>query len=401
MIGRRSSARLVVVEVLVISLFATLFARLWYVQVVSGEQYQAAAQSNVTRTLTIPPPRGLVVDDTGQPLVGNHASWVVEVDHSTFDKLSTARQHAVLTRLAAVVHSTAKELAARASLCGASGAAKPPTCWNGSPYAAVPVAGVTTAQAASVLELAEDYPGVTVTTENVRAYPAPDGTNAAQVLGYLGPITQQELSQERKAGQTELTPTSRVGRAGLEQVYDRVLRGTPGVQRVTVDSAGRVVKQSVVRQPEPGDTLVTSIDAKVQAVAEQQLAAGIARRRQQIDTVTNTFYRADSGAAVVLDPRTGRVIAMASYPTYQPSVWSGGISQHNLDRLERPNSDQPLLNRAIQGLYAPGSTFKPFNAVGALDNGFGFTSQLDCTSSFSVGGQVFRNFESESLGMIG
>src|SRR4051794_20462162 len=318
-VSARRGARLLVVQVMVLSLFATLMARLWYLQVVGGDSYQAAAVSNAVRDVEIPAPRGLIVDDQGRPLVANRTSWVVTVDRTALGKLSDSARRGVLTRLAATLGITRAALIERTKTCGEDGAAKAPICWNGSPYAPVAVAEDISQQvAAAILEQPEDYPSVTAAAQQVRAYPSPYGVNAAQVLGYISPITQDELAADRKHGVSGLDQQSAVGRSGLEQTYDEYLRGSPGVQKVAVDSSGRVIGNQSVTPPTLGDTLVTSIDAKVQSVVEHQLRGAIMTARRTVDPVTHRKYAADSGSAIVLDATTGRVVAMASYPTYDP-----------------------------------------------------------------------------------
>ncbi len=401
MLTARSQVRLVVVQVLVVSLFATLLARLWYLQVVGGDTYQAAAKSNAVRTVEVSAPRGLIVDDMGRPLVANRTSWVVTVDRAVLDKFSPHKRHTVLARLANTLNRPLRQVERRTKTCGEPGAAAPPVCWNGSPYEPVPVAeDISQLLAASILERSEEFPGITAEARKVRAYPSPYGVNAAHMLGYISPITSQELKAAQVRGDHSLSPLSVVGRSGLESKYDKYLRGVSGVRRVKVDSMGRVIGAGADMRPKPGETLVTSIDAKVQAVAEHQLKVSIMRARRTVDPVTGRNYVADSGSVVVLDPKNGRVIAMASYPTYKPDVWVGGISQRDLSKLYSPSSNTPLLNRAMQGQFAPGSTFKPFTTAGALTHGYSTKDMLDCSSSLTVGGRVFHNYESASLGPL-
>jgi len=192
-----------------------------------------------------------------------------------------------------------------------------------------------------------------------------------------------------------------VGRAGLEKEYDKYLRGLPGYKRVAVDSMGRVLGDSGEVQGRAGDTLVTSIDARVQAVVEQQLEQTIKTARKTFDKVTHKNYVADSGAAIVMEAKTGRIVAMASQPTYDPSVWVGGISKKELATLYSKAAGEPLLGRATQGQFAPGSTWKPIMTVGALNNGFSEDTRLDCSAGLQVGNRWFKNYESASEGLIG
>jgi len=276
------------------------------------------------------------------------------------------------------------------------------TCWNGSPYQPVPVAeDVPQRIAISILEQSEDYPAVLAESTSVRAYPSPYGINAAHLLGYLSPITEEELEGAEADGDTSVHGASVVGRAGVEKQYDRYLRGEPGYKRVAVDSMGRVLGASGQVRGRAGDTLVTSIDARVQAVVERQLETTIKTARRTVDTVTGRPYVADSGAAVVMDVTNGRIVAAAGYPTYDPGVWVGGISSKNLSRLYSDRAGTPLLFRATQGQFAPGSTWKPFMTAGALSNGYGQDTRLNCSSSFPVGNRAFKNYESGAYGYIG
>src|SRR3954451_11116612 len=390
MATRSGRLRLVVVQALGFSLFATLFARLYYLQVVSGDEYHAQAASQSVRDIVVQPQRGLIVDDMGRPLVANRLSWVVSVDTTMLGKMTDHQQEVLLGRVAGAVGEPVKSLHHDLDT------------WNGSPYQPVP--GATDGErrvALRILEQPEDYPGVLAEQQSVRAYPRPYGVNLAHVLGYLSPITEGELDQAKESDDQSVNGASSVGRAGVEKQYDRWLRGMPGYRSVAVDSMGRVLGDDSEVAGQPGDTLVTSIDAKVQGVVEKQLAETIRTARQTYDEVTHRNYRADSGAVVVMEARTGRIVAMASQPTYDPSVWVGGISKKQLARLYSEKAGLPLLGRATQGQFAPGSTWKPIMTVGALNNGFSPDTRLDCSSGVQVGNRLFKNYESAAYGFIG
>jgi len=398
--AEKSRLRLIVVRVLVFSLFATLFARLYYLQVVSGDSYRQAAASQSLREVVVQPQRGLIVDDQGRPLVTNRTAWEVSVDRTLLAKLSSHDRQVVLHRLALAVRSPVKRIEQSLVTCGDPGS-KRGDCWNGSPYQPVPVAtDVRQAVALRILEQPEDYPAVLAQQQSVRAYPRPYGVNLADIVGYLSPITAGELAQARKDHDDSVNGASTVGRAGIEEKYDRYLRGRPGYQQVAVDSMGRVLGDEGEVKGHPGDTLVTSIDARVQGVVEHALHDAITTARATYDPVTHRNYRADSGAAIVLQAKTGRVVAMASQPTYNPAEWVGGISRAQLARLYSAKAGDPLLARAYQGQFAPGSTWKPIMTVGAFDNGMGPGTRLDCSSGFMVGNRLFHNYESESYGLI-
>ncbi|MEO8330248.1 MAG: penicillin-binding transpeptidase domain-containing protein, partial [Candidatus Nanopelagicales bacterium] len=234
----------------------------------------------------------------------------------------------------------------------------------------------------------------------IRDYPKPFGMNAAHLLGYLSPVTAEELAaQESSAGRrgAKYTRTDLVGRAGLEQEYDAYLRGRPGIKQLSVDSAGNVTGTVAEKAPTPGDNLVTSIDAHVQKVVEDQLKLAIQRARTQVDP-DGVPYKASTGAAIVMEVDTGRVVAMASYPSYNPSIWTGGISNHQYAQLSSEQADVPLVNRAIQGQFAPASTFKIATTMAAVNAGYSLYDTYPCPSSLTIAGRPFSNYESESHG---
>lgn len=391
--------RLAVVQVLVLALLLTLFARLWYLQVLTGKDYQAQAADQSVREVVVQPARGLIVDDMGRPLVANRTSWVVTVDRTMLHRLGDGQQRRLLQRIGRAVHQPWRTLRAKTLLCTEPGA-RSGVCWNGSPYQPVPLAEDVPQQTAlAIQEQSEDYPAVIVESQTVRDYPSPYGINAAHVLGYLSPITQPELEHAKDIGDASLHGASVVGRAGLEKEYDRWLRGLPGSKRVAVDSMGRVVGNSGEVAGEVGDTLVTNLDARVQAVVEHQLAKTVATARSTFDSVSGKNYVADQAAALVMDT-SGRVVATASYPSYDPSVWVGGIGPAALRRLYSEAAGTPLLSRVTQGQLAPGSTWKPIMTAGALGNGYSPATRLDCSSGLQVGNRWFKNYESSSYGYI-
>ena len=181
-----------------------------------------------------------------------------------------------------------------------------------------------------------------VESQPVRVYPRPLGVSAAQALGYLGQVRSDEVGGDRALVADDL-----VGRSGLEQQYDSVLRGVPGRTVVAVDARGLVTGVVSRTAPVPGRDLVTSLDVRVQAAAERALATQMAKARKR-------GWPADSGAVVVLDPRSGAVAALASAPSYDPNIWTGGISQADYARSHRaPRPARPLLSRAIGGRAGP------------------------------------------------
>ncbi len=399
--SQRSRLRLIVIQALILSLLGTLAVRLYYLQVVAGEAYQGKAASQSVREVVVQPQRGLVVDARGRPLVANRLTWVASIDTALLDRMPDEQRRALLRRAGKVIGLRPAALRRRLALCGTEGAVAG-ECWNGSPHQPVPIASDLPERVAlRILEQTEDFPGVLVEQQSVRAYPEPFGINAAHVLGYLSPITERELAAAEAADDASVNGASVVGRAGVEKTYDAWLRGQPGYRRVAVDSMGRPLADVDDLAAQPGDTLVTTLDAKVQSVVERQLDRTIRTARRTVDPVTGRRYAADSGAAIVMEAQTGRIVAMASQPTYDPEVWVDGISNRQLARLYSEAAGTPLLGRALQGQFAPGSTWKPFMAAGALTHGYTTDTRLNCSSSLRVGNRDFENYESGAYGYIG
>jgi penicillin-binding protein 2 len=223
----------------------------------------------------------------------------------------------------------------------------------------------------------------------------PGGANPAQVLGYLQPITQAEMAREH-IPETGFASDDLVGQSGLEAQYNTALTGKPGTQVVAVNAAGDVLGTVGGTPAKTGDTLVTSLDAGVQQIAQQALNSAIARSRA-------AGNNPNQGAAIV-ETTTGRIVAMASYPNYNPSVWINGISQQEVNYLfgvgGDANSGEPAVNWATQGQYAPGSTFKVTSTAAAVANGFPLNGLYNCPASVNIGGHTFINDGEPSLGAM-
>ncbi|MFE4575579.1 penicillin-binding protein 2 [Streptomyces chartreusis] len=392
----RVQIRLIVIQILVLSLLGTLGGRLWYLQIREGDAYAKEASGNHVQQVVQPAVRGSILDARGVPLADNETRLVVSASRTDLLKMPDDGK-AVLAKLAGVLGMKPKEVMEKVRLCDAE---TPQPCWNGSPYQPIPITDEATAkQALQIRERAEDFPGITAEPQALRRYPAPGKSNTAQVLGYLSPVTDEELQQAQDSDSPYLR-SDQVGRSGLERQYDKELRGKAGVTRYEVDNLGRVIGQAEADAAEPGSNLVTSIDARVQRVAEYELNQAMKDARKEWDRNTNEPYKADSGAVVVMEAKTGRIVAMASNPTYDPNAWVGGISAKDYKTLTGKSSNYPLLNRAIQGQSAPGSIFKVVPTAAAVNAGYSFDGPYQCSSSYSIGGQVFKNFESKGYGPI-
>ncbi len=392
----RVQIRLVVIQILVLSLLGTLGGRLWYLQIREGDEYAKEASGNHVQQVVEPAVRGSILDARGVPLADNETRLVVSASRTDLLKMKDDGK-AVLAKLAGVLGMTPQEVMEKVRLCDSK---TPQPCWNGSPYQPIPITDEATAkQALQIRERAEDFPGITAEPEAVRRYAAPGKANTAQVLGYLSPVTDEEITKAQDTDSPYLR-SDQVGRSGLERQYDKQLRGKAGVTRYEVDNLGRVIGEAEADPAQPGSSLVTSIDARVQRVAEYELNDAMKEARKTYDKNTGENYKADSGAVVVMESKTGRVVAMASNPTYDPNAWVGGISAKDYAQLTGKKSNYPLLNRAIQGQSAPGSVFKVIPTAAAVNAGYSFNGPYQCSSSYSIGGQVFKNFESKGYGPI-
>jgi penicillin-binding protein 2 len=357
----RPGLRLRIAGLAVVVLFALLGLRLWTLQVLQAPAAAQAVTANQIRTVSVTPNRGLILDRYGNPLVDDAVT-----EQITLSRL-TAQQHPdVVGRLAALIGQTTAQIDATI--------ADP----RFSLYKPVPV--LSDAPLSDVLYIKEhqsEFPGVSSVATSERSYPqlemsgpAQTGYPASQVLGYVGTINSTELKSRASQG---YQPGDAFGQSGLEYQYEPYLRGTPGRQELEVDSTGQVAGTLKTTPASAGDNIVTNIDTGLQQVADNALAEQILKLRGSVDPSCNNgggcYPAATSGAVVVMNPQTGAVYAMSSYPSYNPAVWVGGISTAEYGTLTNPANQEPLLNRAIDGLYTPGSTFKLNTATAALDSG--------------------------------
>jgi penicillin-binding protein 2 len=387
----RSRKRLLGLYAITLAMLVVLGGRLWFLQVLNTGQYKALAQVNQTRTIVVPAVRGMITDDTGAPLVDNQTSMTVAVNMMQLSQTTSDDGKAVLARLAPLLHLSGTTLADKVRLCTRG---VPQPCWTGSPYQPIPVAeNVSDTVALQIMEEPTLYPGVTAQLSPVVNYPMPAGANPSQVLGYLQPITQAEMAQDHLP-ETGFAGDDLVGQSGLEAQYNTALTGKPGTQIVSVNAAGDVLGTVGGTAAKTGDTLVTSLNAKVQAVAQQALNKAIANSRAAGND-------ANQGAAIV-ETTTGRIVAMASYPDYNPNVWTTGISQQEVNRLfglgGDASSGEPAVNWATQGEYSPGSTFKVTSTAAAVADGFPLNGLYNCPASVNIDGHTFINDGEPNLG---
>ena len=388
--NQRARLSLLVVQVLICSLLIALFGRLFYLQVAAGPKYRDAALSIQSRDVVTPATRGLIVDSSGVPLALNRVGIAVTVDRTKID-LQPDKGVAVLQALAKLLKLDYADIYQRTRLCGELPKGAKAGCWTGSRFQPIPITKEADPEIAlKIVERSDEYPGVSATPVSIRNYPGNAGVNAAHLLGYIGPLTENDLAGGN--GRSYYRSES-IGKAGLEIQYDEYLRGVPGIKTVIVDRKEAVTSTSQNSKPVGGDHLVTSIDARVQASVESALADAVRRARA-------LGYPSDGAAAVVMDVTNGQILALASYPTYDPNSYERGLTVAEATNLYSAQAGVPALSRALQGVFAPASTFKAVSVVAAANAGYNLNASYDCPSQVEVGTRAFQNFESKAQGRI-
>lgn len=388
--NQRSRLSLLVVQILIVSLLAALLGRLFYLQIAAGPKYRDAALSIQSRDVVTPANRGLIVDSSGVPLALNKVGLAITIDRIEIDK-QPDKGVAVMQRLAKLLKLNYMDVYTNTRLCGELPVGKRAGCWTGSRYQPIPITKEADPDIAlQIVERPDQFPGVDAQPISIRSYPGLVNVNAAHVLGYVGPLTEDDLTKD--TGKQYFRSES-IGKAGLEIQYDSYLRGIPGIRTLIVDRKEAITRESQNTKPIAGDHLVTSIDIRLQAAAEQALADAVQRGRAN-------GYTSDSGAAVVMDIRTGRILALASYPTYDPNAFEKGLTVEQASDLFSEKKAVPALNRALQGLFAPASTFKSVSVVAAAAAGYDLNAAYNCPSEVQVGTRAFQNFDSRNQGRM-
>ena len=372
--------RVAILGALALTVFAVLFLRLWALQVLAGNKYRAAANDNRVRTLLVEAPRGPILDRSGRTLVTNAPGTRVELWPADLPK-SWPAQRRELRQLAMVTGVPVGQILKKMRDAA------------GDPLTPVVVQyGIHPDQTSFIREHETQFPGVQLTDSYLRRYRFQSLT--AHALGYVGPITSSEYKAKRKLG---YQATDSIGQSGVEATYDQYLRGRNGSAQLTVDSLGRPTSSVALKVlPRPGNALRLTIDIDLQRAAERALRYGISLAHE------NGQWAADGGAIVALDPRDGAVLALASNPSYEPSIYVNR-DPSKLAPLQNEavatKDNYPALNRAIGVTYPPGSTFKPVTALAAMqEHILSPYSSLLCSPAYKVKGttgkgQVFANWD--------
>jgi penicillin-binding protein 2 len=363
--------RVAILGTVVLIAFGVLVFRLWALQILSGDQYLNVAENNQLRTVRVQAPRGAILDREGRVLVRNVPGSSVQIWPADLPKEG---RYALLKRLSTLLHvpvpEMAREIAKR----------------KNDPLTPVTIKrGIHPDQVNYLAERQAEFPGVTVAETHLRNYPF--RALAAQVLGYTG-----EASQDQLDANTALRSGDDVGQSGVEAAYDKFLRGRAGAAQLRVDSIGRPRSDIVPTEiADPGYAIRLTIEVELQRAAERALRYGIDL------ALTNHEWYANGGAIVALDPNDGQVLAMASHPTYKPSVFVGRTDRKKLAPLLLPKvaeaANFPALNRVTMGVYPPGSTFKPVTALAAMEEHIASPyNSLPCTADYEAYDQIFNNW---------
>jgi penicillin-binding protein 2 len=350
--------------------FSIIFFRLWYLQVLSGDKYLKQAENNQVRDITVQAPRGQILDRSGHVLVDNRTALALQLQPTELPR-SHRKRHQEFERLGQLVGMSADEISKQLRKQTRELPANPVTLKRDVGYDLIYY----------LRENQDEFPGVTVERVYVRRYPK--GTLAAHIFGYVREVTEDQLKEPRYQG---LVPGDQVGQSGVENTYDNVLRGINGMTRVQVDASGRptggVLSQT---QPRDGDSLLLTLDSRVQEAGEAAL---------------HSF--STPGAFVAMNVKNGEILGLGSSPTFDPSIFTRPvIPQSTFDQLQSDTTGAPLADRATQGLYPTGSTFKPITAIAALQSGvLAPTTTIVDGGVFTVGGIDFRNANHASYGSL-
>jgi penicillin-binding protein 2 len=386
-VSPQMALRVAILGGIALVLFGVIFFRLWYLQVLTGEQYVQEAAANAVRELPIPAPRGQILDREGQPIAASTVTNAVQIVPSALPPAGHPRL-ALYRRLGALLGMSAEHIE-QLVIKGRTSV----------PYA--PVTIKTDAGRGVLTVLAEQqsrYPGVTQQPVSIRTYPYAE--MAANVLGYVGQVSEAELKMHAFHGVQQGTV---VGQEGLEFYYDRYLRGRDGKQRVQVNSEGYPVPTRL--QPTPptgGYSLKTTLDFGLQREGERALLEGIENARAG-------GKPAPAGGFVAMNPLNGEVLAIGSYPSFDPNKFAKPLTTREYHELEGltgagggEESPSRLVDRATSGAYPTGSTFKPITAMAALEGGvINPTEGLGGGSCITVGAEQFCNSGHADYGPVG
>jgi penicillin-binding protein 2 len=354
-----------------LALFAIVFFRLWYLQVLSGDKYLAEANANQIREIKIPAPRGEIVDRNGKPMVENRVSMAVKIAPNELPPEGSEARSRLFKNLSNVLGLDRDKMAKRVK----------------EQFKLLPFSAATVEQDVKlpavqyVLEHQDALPGITIERVFLRSYP--ETTIGAHLFGTVGEVNKEELESK---DYEDVTAGDRVGKSGVEKEYDQYLRGVNGASRVQVDALGHYIKTGLPRPPTQGKTLKLAVDLTTQRIGQRALS---------------TFAPTGKGAFVAMDIDTGEVMGLGSAPSFDPNTFARVFTQEQYDALTSEENGSPLVNRATTGLYPTGSTFKLITAVAGLESGV-ITAKTPVSDpgKIEIADQVFENAGEQPNGTI-
>jgi penicillin-binding protein 2 len=357
--------RLALLGLIILAAFGVLLMRLWFMQIVGGADYKKKAEGNSIREISLEAPRGSILDRNGKVLVKNRNALTISVVPAEMQ-----RDKKVIERLSKLLGMGENDIKYKIEKSQAP-----------NQRAVLIKSDVGEDTVTYVREHQIEFSGVIAGTQPVREYP--HNELAAHLIGYLGEISPETLAAKKGKG---YQAGDEIGLSGVEATYDEILRGKVGKYRLEVDASGNAIRVISRQEPRSGRNLRLTIDQDIQAVVENALTWQVEAARTRTDPETGDKYTASGASAVVLDPKTGEVIAMASYPTFNLNDFVGGISARAWKDLNDPRNQYPLNNRAIMSELPPGSTFKAVTAIASLSEGLCvINSPFDCEHVFTTG----------------
>jgi penicillin-binding protein 2 len=364
----RFRMRIFVASLVVVICFVLLASRLFYLQVVRHTDLQEQAENNRTAIVPVVPNRGLILDRNGVILATNYSAYTLEIMPSRI----TRSLDKTMEELSQVIDIQARDKRRFKKLMEETKS-----------FESLPIRSrLTDEEVARFAAQSWRFPGVDIKARLFRSYPW--GELASHVIGYIGRVNQAEKAAQEdwpEAQQANYRGTEYIGKLGIEQSYEAQLHGITGVEHVETSAGGRAIRKLASNSATPGNTVMMSIDIKLQKLVED-------------------LYGDRRGAFVALDPKTGEVLAFVSKPTFDPNLFVDGIDSENWQALNE-SLDKPLLNRALRGTYPPGSTYKPFMALAALETGKRTPQQsISDPGFFMFGGHRFRDDKEGGHGAV-
>lgn len=361
----RFRQRLLAVAVVVVLAFMGLFARLVHLQIVRHDELMARAERNRTAIVPVAPTRGHILDRNGVVLASNYSAYTLEITPSKVGPLEPA-----IDALSEVIEITPRDRRRFKKLLEES-----------RNFESLPIrTRLSDEEVARFAAQRYRFPGMDIKARLFRHYP--QGELGAHVVGYIGRINAAEKERlEESDEEDNYRGTEYIGKLGVEQSFESELHGTTGVEQIETSAGGRAVRRLASSKATPGNTVVLSLDMRLQKLVED-------------------LYGDRRGALVALDPKTGEVLAFVSKPTYDPNLFVEGIDQESWSALNE-SLDRPLLNRALRGTYPPGSTYKPFMGLAALESGKRRPGDITYDAgSWSFGGHTYRSHGDGGLGAV-